>query len=192
MSDRHDKTTCAWVDEHIDDYIDGDLSTGDRTRFAKHLDVCTACRREFELAGSVLNELHALPEEKCPDRVSDAVLDHVGAGADGERSLVQRVRGWRAGGTPSVRAALVSAFIVLIIVSAAVVGRMQQNRITPEEVAVAEAQLRQTLAYVGEVSRRSGVVVRNEAIGKGIVKPMRRAMNVLNDDSEPTRNDNGG
>ncbi|UCG53041.1 MAG: zf-HC2 domain-containing protein [Candidatus Latescibacterota bacterium] len=194
MTGHDEKTRCEWLRDRIEPYLDGELAAIDTTVFESHLGVCAHCSEELELAKRVLGELRSLPAERCPDTVTSTVFETIGS--DQTRPTENPIRrwltGWRHG---QLRPALVGLFVLIVTVSAVLVARHHRstNRITPEEMAKAEAELRWTLALVGDVGRRTGLTVRDDVLGERVVRPMRRAVfSVLDGGSEPASKNNGG
>lgn len=188
----HLESRCSWVRDRIESYIDRELLGDEALHFERHIDTCPNCERELELARSIVSELRAMPERKCPDHVTDRVFEEVGAEAG--TSLRDRFRHWLAGGRlPLVRPVLVSALVLAVVVSSLLMGRFRSQRITPEEARKAEADLRLTFAYVSAASRRTGIAVRDDVIGRGLVEPMERAIHsTFERNPTPTQEPNGG
>jgi anti-sigma factor (TIGR02949 family) len=187
-------TNCEWVSDRIEIYLDGELATADMSSFESHLGACAHCAEELELAKRVLGELRNLPAQRCPDAVTSEVFESIGAEKTraAEKPFRRWLAGWRYG---LLRPALVGSFMLIVTVSAVFVGRHYRsaNRITPEEAAKAEAELRWTLALVGDVGRRTGLTVRDDVLGERVVRPMRRAVfSVLDVGTEPASDNNGG
>lgn len=201
----HDDTTrCEWARDSMDAYLDGELTDVDVTVLKSHLDECGECREELESARRVLSELRDLPEMRCPDGVTDNLFATIGAGnaAPTGRATVQRtgllpewMTAWRFG---LFRPALVGSLILVIAVSAVWIGRHNRSTgnnsgYTPEQVAQAEAELKWTMAFLGDVGRRAGYAVRDEALGAHVVEPMRRTVHpVMDGGIRVTPHDNGG
>ena len=201
----HDDTTrCEWARDSIDAYLDGELTDVDVTALKSHLDECGECREELESARQVLSELRDLPGQRCPDGVTDHLFATIDAGsaAPPGRATVQRtgrrpgwLTAWRFG---LLRPALAVSLILVIAVSAVWIGHHNRSLqhspgYTPEEVAHAEAELKWTMAFLGDVGRRTGYAVRDEAIGARVVEPIRRAVHsVLDGGADVTPQNNGG
>jgi predicted anti-sigma-YlaC factor YlaD len=75
------KVTCKEVTEAITDYLEGNLSFGERMRFQMHLGLCFGCRRYLRQMKLTIRTLGALPAEPIPPAVRD--------------ELIQRFRSWR-------------------------------------------------------------------------------------------------
>jgi len=138
-----------------------------------------------------------LPEKRCPDGVTDRLYETIGAEAARQRK--NRLPGWlTVPRTGLLRPVLAGALIVVISVFAVRIGLKNRSSArnpdyTPEQVAHAEAELKWTMAFLGDVGRRAGYAVRDEALGTHVIDPLRRAFNPVMDNGavDPTRN-NGG
>jgi anti-sigma factor (TIGR02949 family) len=173
---RYDReTTCAWARQVIEAYLDGDLTADEAAKLESHLSGCQSCAEELALAKQVNLALRALPEQRCPDRIRDAVLDRVAK----QRSAVRRsVPVWTAGRHPRVWRPAAFAAALLVVVIAVLVQKGPQPppaTVTPEELVRAEQQVRWTLAYVGEIGRRSAFTVRDDVFESRVVSPIRKA-----------------
>jgi anti-sigma factor RsiW len=200
MNNTSDIHGCSWTRERIDAYIDADLSGNERGRFEEHVGRCAECKDELSLASTMLSELRALPSQPCPPQVVDRVFNEIPGAADvADGPMEERgsfVSRWLfAPRLRALRPVLVSVFVVVVAASALFVGRVSRTPAPPttEEVEHAEAALKWTLAYVNNVSRRTGLAVRDEAIGVGIIQPVRRAVHtVVDEDASKPEEQNGG
>ena len=60
--------SCTWVDEHLDDGLDGALPADEARRLAAHLEDCADCRRISEELRSLRRRAAALPKVLEPRR----------------------------------------------------------------------------------------------------------------------------
>ncbi|MFQ5511204.1 MAG: anti-sigma factor family protein [Candidatus Krumholzibacteriia bacterium] len=165
-------SNCLWTRERIDTFLDGELGGDELATLQSHVDVCAECRRELARARRVLHELHELPDLYCPDEVVETSM--AGLEETPHRAVRGLLRRWFGG---ALRPALASAFVVLVAASAFyVANRVRQPALSPEEVASAEAELKWTLAYIGDVGRRAGMIAAGEAFEAGMVVPVQRAV----------------
>ncbi|UCH85557.1 MAG: zf-HC2 domain-containing protein [Candidatus Latescibacterota bacterium] len=192
-----DTTRCEWARDSIDAYLDGELTKVDVAALESHLEMCGGCRNELESARRILFELRELPEQRCPDGVTDHVYETIGADTTVQRKT--RFPGWLSfPRTGLLRPALAGTLILVISISVVWIGFKSRSSVrspvyTPEQVAQAEAELKWTMAFLGDVGRRAGYAVRDEAVGTRVIDPMRRAVHpaLENGAADPTHN-NGG
>jgi anti-sigma factor RsiW len=179
-----DKNKCEWVLDNIDAYIDGDLPTDETSVIRIHLEKCTGCRNELLLAEAMRSAIRGLPAKECPGAVTSAVMEHITGEPDREsawlrwwRTLLQ----WR-----PLRPAAVAAALVLVVSMSVFIRHKQEHpapvlmndtlEFSPEEVALAEAEVKWTLAYISEAGRRAGFTVRDKAIYPHFVVPVKEAV----------------
>jgi anti-sigma factor RsiW len=194
MTPTEKKTTCAWFRDRIDSFIDGELDTDELSVFETHSASCPSCREELELAQRVTAGLRDLPSQRCPDSVTDGVFGTIEpVHRQGPReSFLQRFFDRRGG---LLRPAITGVALLIVIVSTVLIGRIRNGMeaVPPAEIARAEAELKWTLAYVGDLGRRTGLTVRNDVLGERVVEPMRRAVHTAIDGgSAATTHNNGG
>ena len=187
---------CAWIRERIDSFIDGELTTAEQSILESHTKGCFACRHELELATNVLSEIRSLPKKKFSDALTARVFEQI-EDASGGKERPRRPAGWFGGlwRSGTLRPALVGVFVLLVVVSTIVIDRFNppDDRVSPEELAEAEAALKWTFTYLNDVNRRTGIVVRDDVIETRIVRPVQRAMrSALGDEQTPTPKPNGG
>ncbi len=75
--------TCVELVELVSDYLEGDLSPGERARFDAHLAECDGCQAYVEQMRTVIALTGRLTQESIPP--------------EGERALLDAFRHWRAG-----------------------------------------------------------------------------------------------
>jgi len=159
----------------IEPYLDGEVSGEDASSFESHVLSCPACAEEMAFAKRTQHTLRHLPQQRCPDSVVYAVVDRVAP----DRPASQRRR-------PQVwRYAAVAALVLAVAVAVLVGDRPSPRSVTPEELALAEQQVKWTLAYIGEISRRTAFTVRDDVFESRIASPVQRAFtHVLETDDE--------
>jgi anti-sigma factor RsiW len=65
-----------WTHAHLSDYVDQDLSDGERERIEDHLSMCPHCRRVLRTLRRTLEGLMDLPGEPRPG-LADGVIDRL-------------------------------------------------------------------------------------------------------------------
>jgi anti-sigma factor RsiW len=137
---------CEEALELIEPCLDGELSRDEEVRFRAHLRVCVQCSGELLLAQRILLELRQLRTSQTSKVVP----------------LAAPIR--RTGLPRPARGLLAAAMLALTVGSALYLA---QSRVPPApqpdaaEVARATREARFALAYVGKVSRRTGLELRN-------------------------------
>lgn len=166
-------TPCADIQNQIEACIDGDLSGEHLAAIDRHISACPACSREMALARRVRTALNALPVPDAPAGVAGRVFAQIRA----ERHetlqpwLFWQRKSWL---RPAWRPlGAVAAAILLIWMGARMaqtperIGTVSNSAgdISAEELALAEDQAKWALGYISQVSRRTGLTVRDDIIG---------------------------
>jgi len=164
------QTSCVWVCDHLDLYLDRDLPPTETEAIRSHLGDCADCASELAHAQAVLGTLRTLPVLTCPEVVSVAIRKQIGPAPSFWRRL------WT--GRLS-RPALVGAVAVALLAVTAIVGRYQTvapPRVDSEELAVARAEAKWAFALISGVARRTEKTVREEVLDPRLVAPLLRAI----------------
>ncbi len=170
---------CATVIEALEAHLDGDLEGAQRAAIEAHLERCPGCAAEHQLAAEVRSGLRALPELDAPRAVVERVFkETVRRQTDGSR------RPWRRRRRPVVRpawAALAAAALAAVVVGSGLwlTSTPSENDATADAAAVARAteEARYALAYVAQVSRRTGLKLRQDLLPEHLVDPSARSLN---------------
>jgi anti-sigma factor (TIGR02949 family) len=165
---------CENATQWIEPYLDGDLPVSEADHLASHLEICPACTRELRLARQVQQGLRAMPQLTCPAAVSSEVQQRI----DEPRRLrlwtsgpALPLRGWRPAGALAVAA--------MLLIAALTVFDSAETDPSAREVALAERQVRWTLAYLGQVGQRTGITVRDGVIRDRVVAPLEKNIRTL-------------
>jgi anti-sigma factor RsiW len=65
-----------WTHAHLSDYLDDDLTLGERERVEEHVGICPHCRRVLRTLRRTLESLMELPVEPRPS-VADGVIERL-------------------------------------------------------------------------------------------------------------------
>jgi anti-sigma factor RsiW len=150
-----DGMRCGEVLDILEAYVDGDLPAAEEERVGVHLDSCPSCAAELALARAIQSELRSLPLPDCPPEVLEKVRRagryKVLSFARPER---QPPRPWRLAGAAALLAAAAGLSVFFL-------PPFLNDEPSPEEVARAAEEARYALSYVGQVSRRAGLMLRD-------------------------------
>ena len=168
---------CAWIQERLEAHLDGDLPVGERAELDRHLPQCAVCTHAMAQARQVQEMLRALPLQVCPDWVAEAAWNRVRQ----DLRVTRRHRlqiwlgDWR---LHPWRPALVAMAALVLTVATTLLIRHQEPRaeVSPAELARAEFQVRWTLGYLGQLSRRTGLTVRDQVLRVRVVEPLKKTM----------------
>lgn len=177
---------CNDVLEHIEAYIDNDLSAEEVSHIDTHIQSCPSCSEELSFAREMQSELRAFPRMECPDRVVEAVYQHIeqqgatkSASSPSSPSLWASVRAWWQSLRPSpvFVPALSLGVTAIVAVGAWFLFRPASTPTMSEaEIADAKRQVEWTLAYLGSVNTKVAAVATGEVVQSYIVHPVQRAV----------------
>ena len=176
------------MDARVEAYLDEALPPDERARFEEALDAGADWEAELFLAQQIREGLHALPRPVCPPEVTEAVLAQVRREA--RVSWIERVQAWMEQQLATLwQPALAMSVVVLLVVSASMIGRP-----TPPAPTYADAEVQQALAEVkmalgllSEASRQTGKVVRDDVIAERVVGNVQSAFNTRKHQNNDTQ-----
>lgn len=178
MSQRVESGRCAEVLDRLEAWIDGDLDEREGAEMRSHVDDCESCRRERQLAEELAAELRALPEFEIPERVVRAVHRKTSLGVmEKLRSIFEdAVR------RPFPAMAAVAAVLVALVVISPWTRRSEPEY-SEQEIVRAASELRLAFAYVGDITRRAEVRVKERVIDDGVaaqtMRGVRRSFQII-------------
>ena len=176
-----------WMDARVEAYLDDDLPADERVLFEQGL-ADTPWDAELFMARQIRDGLRALPEPMCPPHVAEAVLAQVRREA--RASWLERFHAWMQQQFMVLwQPALAMTVVVMLVVSAALIGRpaSPEPSYQPAEVEQALAEIKLALGYVSEASRQTGKVVRDDVIAERVVGQMQHALNTRQQPSDDTQ-----
>ncbi|MFQ5628005.1 MAG: zf-HC2 domain-containing protein [bacterium] len=169
------------MSELLEAYLDNALADDEKQLVSSHLQACDSCQIEHRFAQQVAQSLRKLPAKPCPQLVSEAVI----AAAKKEHAGLWQnlVSAWRQRFLkPAWRPVLATAAIaVLVILATLTLDRQkpQTPQISPDELARVELDVKWTLAYLGNLSKKTGLSVRDKVIEPEVVAPLYRALRTV-------------
>ena len=187
---------CTDALDQLEPFLDGELSAVTVRRLEQHLEACDRCASELAWARRVRLELRALGPVECPPSVVESVLEATAADTpdelSSERAPVIQLSSARAGRDPTQRKRgwllALAATILALIGSAVVLDRFErapQPEFDAAQLAQAEEEARLALAYLGAVTRRAGLSLRDDVIRPKVIEPPRQALMRLRGEETP-------
>lgn len=178
---------CDDVVEYIEAYIDNDLPAEEVSLMDKHIQSCPSCLEELAFAREMQTELRAFQQMECPDRVIEAVYQHIDqhstsavhAPPPTSSSVWDSVRAWWSSLRPSpvFMPALALGVTAVIAIGGWLLFRPASSPTMSEaEIANAKRQVEWTLAYLGSVNTKVAAVATGEVVQSYIVTPVQRAV----------------
>ena len=178
MSQRVDSDRCAEVLDRLDAWIDGDVDESEAATMQAHVDDCEACQRERRLAEELVAELRAMPRFEVPERVLRAVDRRTRPG------VVEKIHSFLEGivRRPLPAMAAVAAVLVAVVVMTPW-NRSSVPEYSEQEISRAADDLRLAFAYVGDVTRRAEVRVKERVFDEGVaaqtLRSVRRSFRII-------------
>lgn len=168
----HDEpVTCTWCQDHIEAYLDDDLTAPESARLHAHLAGCDVCTADMELAARIRTSLHDMPLPDVPEAVTAGVYNKISA----ERGKLSIFRHpvWRG-------LAVAAALIAAILLGTGEKQKSEQaSTVSSEELARAESQAKWAIAYISDVGRRTGLTVRDEIISEKVVGTLNKSVDTV-------------
>lgn len=179
MSRQLEAMSCEEALERLEAFVDGELAGAKAAGLEAHLASCAGCAAEHRLALDVRRELRALPELETPPAVLAEVFRKVEASASPRRRLLDlgRLRRPRwldlrpAPAWTALAAALLAAVVIGTGLWLAPPAEEPAPELDPAAVARATEEARYALAYVGLVSQRAGLKLRDDVLIEHLVRP---------------------
>lgn len=169
----------AWADVRLEAYLDGLLDDADVDRLERELAATPALRRALGCAERVQDELRLMPQPLAPPTFA------LGVFAELERrrsaSPIGRLRRLfaetYAAAVDVWRPALAATTLLLLVMAGAFLGRPTPAP-PPESAEVRQAmdEVKWALAYLSEVGRQAGEVVREDVLENHVVRPVQTAL----------------
>lgn len=187
MARTDDKISCARAQVLLEAYLDAELAPGRVSKLESHLARCAGCAAELQHARRVCDGLRALPEQQIDASVLASVLERARRkgratsaaprrGAAGSWS--DRLRAWTTWGW---RPAIATAGVAGLAIALMVMSRPRVQEFDDEDLARAELQVQWVLARLSDISRATGITVRDEVLEARVVAPASKAVEAVRD-----------
>ncbi|HEX4964649.1 MAG TPA: zf-HC2 domain-containing protein [Thermoanaerobaculia bacterium] len=167
MNRLDDTLSCGDALDLLEPYVDGELAPAEAASLRSHVEGCPACARELALAERIQRELRSLPQLDCPPEIVERVRRQGAEVVPFRPRLTTRL---------PLRLAAAAALLALALGGGAFFVRHQQQEAKAAEVARATREARFALAYLGKVSRRTSLDVRDEVIVRRVALPVTRSI----------------
>ncbi len=73
MLDNKASMDCEIIRDQVDAYLDNDLDIPEQSDFLHHLQHCSGCEQEYQLARQLLRSVHDLPALDCPEELLEPI-----------------------------------------------------------------------------------------------------------------------
>ena len=165
---------CTEVQDRIEAFLDHELGEPEARELEKHVAVCTSCEEELAWAGQVNVGLRTLRPETCPDSVVRALTEELAQESQSRRRFA-----------PWVGLAIAAGLLALLVIAPLALrldrslDRTVETAYSQEQLAQAEREARLAFAYLGAVTQKARVTLRNDVLLPRVVDPPRRALRDL-------------
>jgi anti-sigma factor RsiW len=174
----------------LEAYVDGELHVNESSAVEAHVAACEACSRELDLARSLVDQLRALPELRCPEGVAEKAAARSGAGADEAgraRAWLDRLRE-RLGGfsVPVPRPAMAAVVLVIVAATVFVLTQHEQSPFrhaakkpkapTEQDAELAKLEVMLAFAYLDKYSRRTGEIIEKDVFSERVMEPVGKSV----------------
>ena len=177
---------CEWIKNHIDAFLDNALSPEEEQTLKHHIDECETCREELELAKEITGSLRSLIIKECPQKVIENIEKAISLEKSDKviypvHKHIPTILKWGLAAT----AILLIGFALTRINRA---PELTEKNIpvspSPQEIEIAELQLKMTLAYMGQVAGKSTILACEEVVETSVKPPIRKAVIDILDNTE--------
>ncbi len=80
---------CSWVQEHLSEYLEGELPLQEREQIEAHLQSCPSCAAERDELAALLNALGELPSAELPAGFHAALMERLHREANKKREGIE-------------------------------------------------------------------------------------------------------
>ena len=167
---------CQEFDSIVADYMEGNVNTEQKFEVETHLKQCSKCQTVFNHYKEIVEKLHALPKEKCPDEVIEKVFQYVKADAQKPSFLTNTYQKITERYSWKISFAL-GIIILAIIISYPYLGYKEpvQQQYTVEEIEKAKKDVELALAYFNKFTTKTEEIMETQVIQNYFIKPIRTA-----------------
>ena len=177
MLQRVDDQRCSDILDRLDAWIDGDLGESEAALVEAHIDRCASCRAERLVAEELAIELRSLPDYQVPDRVLRAVRTRV------RPALWERLKRFLDGSMQRPVTAVAVLAVVVLVVMVSPWRDRSAPQYTDQEIARATEETKLALAYVGSITRRAELRVKEKIFDDGVaaqtVSGLRQSLKII-------------
>ena len=173
--DANPEAALAFVQEHADEYVDGTLQSEIALVFERCTQLYPACADEVRTARLVKEGLQSISSLTCPDHIVDNVFDRISQ----ERSITGRRApnlllsflqpGWK----PAFATAAVAVVVLMLTLQTPA-----EPDYTQAEIDQALREVKWTLAYLGDVGKRTSSTIRDEVLVSHVVTPINESVRI--------------
>jgi hypothetical protein len=159
----------AFVQEHADEYVDGALDAG-VARLVEHYGrKYPECAQEIEVARMVRDGLRSIEAPPCPESVVTSVFSRISMS---RRNAVRKAISEKFVLLQPMWRPVLALGAVVVVVLAILVREPVSQEYSQAEIDQALREVKWTLAYLGDVGKRTGETIRDDVLAAHVVLPI--------------------
>jgi predicted anti-sigma-YlaC factor YlaD len=171
-------TPCHEIKGLLDDYFDGALSRKDKKRLQAHLQLCEACRLEFQKEKHMIENLEGMPTFQCPEKVVQRIAELTYLREEKSprmkiREFLSKSKGWR---LAVVGTAAMALMILIVWYAFKEPEEPIQATYSEADLLKAREQAKWSLVYVTQMIQKSEKEVVDEIFMKELPETVRNAL----------------
>ncbi len=176
-----DLTACESLAVELASYSAGELDQAEVTRVQDHLEICPECRAELQRERHLRAALSGLPLVTCPPRVTDNILQEIGAAEtqDVPRSRPFNQKWWAISGWAT--AAAVAALLMFGGWPQKEVSQVspQGSEYSAEDIALARQQAAASLRLAAVILNHTERSTVQEVFGQALPTSLTRTLKII-------------
>ena len=172
---------CKICENLMDDYFDRHLTRKKRKQISRHLKLCQQCSSAYREYETILGSIHNLEIKQCPDEIVDSVYGilNITETPKHRKSIFDLIGEFMYLHTRQLGlagAAVVVFFFVILIHSKINKPPQLQHQYSIEEVEQAKDQVKLALAYLNQITSRTGEIIEKQVLPEHVIKPMKSSI----------------
>ena len=158
----------------------GDASFIDSMKIKKLVRKNSEVKNLFDEYSATANAAHSIKLEKCPDELLNSVRQKIGVTKEDKRSFAFDL--YTALFTRPIISAAAASILVIAIVTSIIFNKNEyQYNYTPEEIALADKQVKESLYFVSKIFNKAQTNLTDEILTARVAKPISKGFNIVND-----------
>ncbi|MBL1212253.1 MAG: hypothetical protein HND52_02745 [Ignavibacteriae bacterium] len=134
----------------------------------------------FDEYSTTANAAHSIKLEECPDELLNSVGSKIGVKRENKKSFLFDL--YTALFTRPIVSAAAASILVIAIVTSIIFNKNEyQYNYSPEEIALADKQVKESLYFVSKIFNKAQTNLTDEILTDRVAKPISKGINLVND-----------
>lgn len=174
---------CHEIERLIEVYVDGDLTPELREEVADHTALCPDCEKKLNLAMQIVDELHDLPKQTCPENILQDVYERIQPKRKKRfRQLIPSF--WQFRPRYRVGFSIGLAMIVILLLTFSLYPPShwlprEQPHYSEQEIAMARENILLAFGYVHSATNRTQQIIEKDVLPQRVVRPFQRSLDYI-------------